>query len=100
MKGYPAEYWRNNIEWSKWIGREGQVVATTMIRVPPSTLQKMAPYTFSLIKFDDECKELMGVDDEILEIGDRVKCVFRRIADTDGRGVIMYGVKVKKVKNR
>jgi len=97
MKGYPAEYWRLNKDWTKWIGKTGEVVATTVIRVPPLTLQKMAPYTFSLIKFDNEHKELMGVDDEILKIGDRVKCVFRRIADANEKGIIMYGIKIKKI---
>lgn len=97
MKGYPAEYWRLNKDWAKWVGKTGEVVATTIIRVSPPMLQKVTPYTFSLIKFDNEGKELMGVDNEILEIGDRVKCVFRRIADIDGKGIIMYGIKVKKV---
>jgi uncharacterized OB-fold protein len=97
MKGYPAEYWRANKEWAEWIGKEGEVIATTIILVPPLMLHSMAPYTFSLIKFDNEYKELSGVDNECLEIGDKVKCVFRRIADTDGKGIIMYGIKVKKI---
>ena len=97
MKGYPAEYWRANKEWSKWIGKEGEVVASTVIRVPPLMLQNMATYTFSIVKFDDEYREFAGVDEEVLKTGDKVKCVFRRIADTDGKGVIMYGIKVKKI---
>jgi uncharacterized OB-fold protein len=99
VKGYPAEYWRANKGWAKIIGKEGEVVATTTIRVPPLMLQNMAPYTFSLVRFGDECRELMGVDNELLEIGDKVKCVFRRIADTDGKGIIMYGIKIKKVRS-
>ena len=97
MKGYPAEYWRANKEWVKWIGKEGEIVVSTIIHVPPVMLQKMAPYTFSVVKFGDEYRELAGVDNEVLKTGDKVKCVFRRIADTDGRGVIMYGIKIKKI---
>ncbi len=94
----PPYYWRKNKEWKDYIGRVGTVVLGTYIHVADEGRAKMTPYSYVVVDFGDEKRELMGVGHERLEVGDRVKCVLRKLSVSDDSGVIEYGVKVKRIK--
>lgn len=93
----PAEYTRKNRQWKQWIGRPGVVVAVTQIHVAPPDQALFAPYSYCIVDFGSEKKSLMGVAGETLTVGDEVVCVLRKIAIPDEKGIIPYGIKVKKI---
>ncbi len=92
---HPAYYWRQNKEWSKWLGKTGVVVSATMIRVSEASRESMTPYSYAIVDFDGEKHEFMGETNVELQIGDKVKCVLRKMAVAEKSGLVEYGIKVK-----
>lgn len=93
----PPAYWRQNKAWARWLGQEGVVVASTLIRVAPEGLEQFAPYSFAIIEFDGGVRaEFMGLPEEKLNPGDQVQCVLRKISIPDSREIVAYGIKVSK----
>lgn len=93
----PAQYWRQNKQIKDYLGKKGQVVASTIIRTTSPELSHMTPYSYVIVDFTGEKKELMGVGNEVLEVGDNVVCVMRRMGVGTQHHLIDYGLKVKKV---
>ena len=95
----PAQYYRENKNWSLWLGKVGTVVASTYIRVSSPEFEPFTPYSFVLVDFGDQKKELMGAGHEQLAVGDKVQCVLRKLATSGQQEIIAYGIKAKGVKN-
>lgn len=93
----PAQYWRQNKEWSKWLGRKGKVVASTMVRVAAPDRSLFTPYSYVIVEFGKERHEFMGASNDELVIGDVVECVLRKIGTSEKHELIQYGIKVAKV---
>jgi uncharacterized OB-fold protein len=93
----PASYWRQNKLWKSWIGKTGVVLVSTVISVAPPEQSALKPYSYVLVEFGKEKHEFMGVGHEVFESGDKVECVLRRITFGDDRGLIGYGIKVRKI---
>lgn len=93
----PVAYWRQSKDWANWIGKTGTVVASTQIRVTSPELSEFAPYSFVLVDFGDQRRELMAASGESISAGDDVVCVLRKMATPDATGIIHYGIKVSKV---
>lgn len=93
----PIEYWRQAKKWHDWVGKTGQVVVSTVIRVAPPELADQTPYSFVLVDFDGQKKELMGVGHDTFQPGDRVKCVLRKLGQPSPDGIVPYGLKVEKL---
>lgn len=93
----PVVYRRKAQEWSRWLGRRGQVVASTVIRVAPPELASSAPYSYAVVAVDGQQLELMGVDHQEFMTGDSVELVLRRLGEPDEAGLIPYGLKIQKV---
>ncbi|MEN8253663.1 MAG: hypothetical protein ABFQ62_04800 [Patescibacteria group bacterium] len=93
----PAEYYRQNKDWKKYIGKVGIVVASTMIRVSAPEQTDLLPYSYAVVKVGKEKKEYMGVGHEKLKPGDKVKCVLRKVGISNKAGIIEYGIKVTKI---
>ena len=93
----PAEYWRENKEWPKLIGKRGTVIISTQVSVTSPELQQYVPYSFAIVEIDKKRYEFMGEKNQVLAKGDQVKLFFRKIAVTDKNSLISYGVKVTKV---
>ena len=89
-------YWRNNKHWSDMLGKKGRVIASTYIRVSSPALAAFTPYSFAIVSFGHDKKELMGVPGEQLAIGDEVVCLLRKADVPNDHEVIAYTIKVKK----
>lgn len=93
----PTTYTRQIKTTSQYLGKNGIIVASTLIHVAPPKLSAFTPYCFVLVDLGDEKKELMGVPGEKLNPGDKVKCVLRKSELPDDKEVIGYAIKVKRI---
>lgn len=93
----PAAYWRANTQWQKWLGKRGTVVASTVVHVAPPHLSAFVPYTYAIVDVEGERREYMGADHQLLQAGDEVECVLRRMCVPGEKELIPYGIKVAKV---
>lgn len=89
-----AQYFRASNHWSKWIGKKGKVVASTVIYVAAPQHAHQVPYSYVIVDLGQEKKEFMGAGREILEVGDQVVCVLRKESKASPEGIIDYGIKV------
>lgn len=74
---------------------KGEIESFTIIRVAPKGFESMTPYAVAIIKLEEGAR-ISGqlVDDiENVEIGKKVKPVFRRLSEDGLEGVIHYGMK-------
>lgn len=91
-------YWRDSKKWSTWLGRQGVVVASTFIRVPPAGLEELGPYSLVLVEFKNgERAEFLGVSHDSFQPGQAVGCILRRLPSSSAVGVIPYAIKVEPV---
>lgn len=96
----PINYWRQNKNWSKFIGKKGRVLYSTLIEAAGTDHSLSTPYAFALVELDGESSEiieLMGVGNEKLERGDKIECCLRKNPTLDQDGVIEYVIKAKKL---
>ena len=93
----PASYWRNQKNWSKWIGKVGTVITSTVVRVSAPDQSTQTPYSYVLVDFGDEKYSFMGAGHEIFVAGDQVKCIFRKTGTPGDQALVPYGIKVTKV---
>jgi len=94
----PAQYWRQQKEWQKWLGKTGTVVASTVVRVAAAERAPLVPYSCVLVDFGGERREFMGAGHETFELGEKVRCVLRKIAIPAKHELIPYGIKVSKMR--
>ena len=74
---------------------KGEIVSYTVIRAAPQGFEKYTPYTVALIKLQ-EGPMLSGqlvTNGEEVEIGKKVRSVFRKMQEEGTDGVIHYGLK-------
>ncbi|MCD8484379.1 OB-fold domain-containing protein [Candidatus Woesebacteria bacterium] len=90
-------YWRDRREWSRWLGRKGTVVASTLIHVAPPELAYGAPYPYVLVDFGSEKRSFLGTGHTSFLVGEIVECVWRRMGTPDATGIIPYGIKVQRL---
>lgn len=93
----PAQYWRETKHIKGYLGKIGEVISTTVIRTTSSEFSYLVPYSYVVVDFAGVKKELMGVSGDLLEIGDQVKCVMRKMSQPTNQGLIEYGLKVQKI---
>ena len=94
MKFNPVNYWRQNKNWSNFVGKTGKVVFATKIEVTSPELQSFLPYCFAIVEMDGEKYEFMSEKGANLKKGDKVKFVFRRTSESDSSSLINYGIKL------
>ncbi|MDI9395496.1 MAG: Zn-ribbon domain-containing OB-fold protein [Euryarchaeota archaeon] len=73
----------------------GEIVSYTLIHTAAKGFEDQAPYTLAIIKLDEgPCltSQVIGDIDKI-QIGTRVKSVFRKLGEDGERGMIYYGTK-------
>lgn len=74
---------------------KGVIVSFTVIRVAPQGFEVYTPYAVALIKLQ-EGPMLSGqlvTNGEVVEIGKKVRTVFRKMQEEGSDGVIHYGLK-------
>jgi uncharacterized OB-fold protein len=74
----------------------GKILTYTTIRVAPKDFETQTPYNVAIIESDNGVRITAQVVDckpEDLEIGKRVKFVFRKLYEEGHTGIICYGYK-------
>jgi len=78
------------------LSREGKILTFTIIRVGPDKFSKETPYVVAIIELNDGVcltAQVADCDVDKVEIGDKVKLVFRKIQDEGKSGLHCYGYK-------
>ncbi|MBI4174072.1 MAG: Zn-ribbon domain-containing OB-fold protein [Candidatus Aenigmarchaeota archaeon] len=75
----------------------GEVVSWTSIHVGPSGFERATPYNVALIKLEEGPVVSGIVVDKKVEIGQKVRAVFRRLHEDGRGGLISYGFKFEVV---
>jgi len=76
---------------------EGEIVSFTIIRVPPEGFETYTPYAVGLIKMKEGPYVEGQIVDDVnnVEIGKKVRTVFRKMYQDNSDGLIYYGLKWK-----
>ena len=80
---------------------EGMIVSYTVIRIPPEGFQNYTPYSVAIIELKEGTTisgQVIGDPSEV-EIGKKVKPVFRKMQESGESGLIQYGIKFEIVDN-
>jgi len=75
---------------------EGKILTYTIIRVGPDKFSKETPYAVGIVELKDGLKlttQIVDTDLEKIQIGKKVKLVFRKIQDEGKWGLHCYGYK-------
>jgi uncharacterized OB-fold protein len=94
----PVKIWRNQKYIAGMLGREGVIVAWTVVRVPPGGFSNLAPYPVVIVDLIGGTRitaQLVDWVESDLVIGKNVSVVVRRISEPTTEGIIPYGIKVK-----
>lgn len=78
------------------LSREGKILTFTIIRVGPDKFSKETPYVVAIIELSDGVRltaQITDCDVNKVEIGSKVKLVFRKIQDEGKSGLHCYGYK-------
>lgn len=84
------------------LNREGKILTFTIIRVAPEKFSKETPYVVAIIELNDGVKitaQVTDCDVDKVEIGAKVKIVFRKIQDEGKWGLHCYGYKAIIIEN-
>ncbi len=74
----------------------GKILTYTVIRVGPPNFSQETPYAVGIVEVNDGVKitmQIADIDVNKVEIGQKVKIVFRRIQDEGKSGLHCYGYK-------
>jgi uncharacterized OB-fold protein len=94
----PVKVWRNQKYVARMIGKTGEIVTWTTIRVPPANFGYQAPYAVAIVKLesgDSLCVQVVDCDLTSLAVGKKVITVVRKTIQSGTDDVIPYGIKVK-----
>ncbi|MBI4535988.1 MAG: Zn-ribbon domain-containing OB-fold protein [Ignavibacteriae bacterium] len=78
------------------LGDSGRLVTFTVVRVGSEKFSKETPYAVGVIELDDGVKatcQLADVDVDELQVGQKVRLVFRRVQEDGKAGILCYGYK-------
>lgn len=76
----------------------GKILTYTIVRNAPIGFTEFAPYAVGVIELEDGTRMMAQIVDsnfEDIDIGKRVKLVFRKLFSEGEAGVIIYGHKCK-----
>ena len=71
----------------------GEIVSNTEIHIGPAGFERNTPYNIALIKLEEGPVVSGVVVDKKIEIGQKVRSVFRRLTVDGDEGLINYGFK-------
>lgn len=75
---------------------KGEIVSFTVVHDSPPPFKRQRPYVMAIIKLEDGpslTAQVVDCDPSEVEIGKRVRSVFRKIAEDGKSGIIEYGYK-------
>jgi len=73
----------------------GEILSYTIVRTSPGGFEKQSPYAVGIIKLEEGVNvsgQIVG-DVNAVDIGKRVKPVFRKMYEDGSEGLIYYGLK-------
>ncbi len=82
---------------------EGEIYTYTVVRVPPTGFEYQKPYVIAIVKLKEGAMlttQVVDCSPEEVEIGAKVRMVFRKIIADDEDGIIRYGYKFKLVRDK
>jgi uncharacterized OB-fold protein len=85
---------KGKVERFKFSGN-GRIISYTVIRIPPEGFESYTPYAVALIELDEGAiisGQIVGNINDV-DIGKRVKTVFRKVYEDGSAGLIHYGLK-------
>lgn len=75
---------------------EGKILTFTIVRVASDKFSKQTPFAVGIVELKEGVKlttQIADVDVDKLEIGQKVKIVFRKIQEDGKAGILCYGYK-------
>ncbi len=78
------------------LSRNGKVVTSTVIHVPPTDLQMEAPYAMAIVETPEKARltaQVVDCDPSAVRPGMEVRLEFRRIRREGHSGILCYGFK-------
>ena len=76
----------------------GEIISFTIVRSAPRGFEKQAPYIIGIIKLNDgPTTAAQIINNEQIEIGKKVRMVFRRVFEDGESGLLHYGFKFELV---
>ena len=76
----------------------GEIYSYSVIHAPPEGFEYQKPYIIGIIKLEEGpmlTAQIVDSKPEDVEIGKKVKSVFRKIVEVGSSGIIQYGYKFK-----
>lgn len=91
----PIKLWRNQKKTRELMGKKGEVLSWTIVRVPPAGFSSQAPYVVVLVGLSGKkvMGQLVDVVPNEMKFGLKVKTVVRRVKQEGAESIIMYGIK-------
>ena len=96
----PVKIWRNQKHDARLVGKTGNIISWTIVRVPPDGFSEQAPYPLAVVALDNGVRitaQVVDWEKKHLQTDQKVITVIRRTIDTTIDGVIPYGIKVKPI---
>jgi uncharacterized OB-fold protein len=91
---------RGRVERFKFSG-DGEIYSYTVVRSPPTGFDYMKPYVLAVIRLKEGgamlTAQVVDCRPEDVDVGGRVRMVFRKIVADNEEGIIRYGYKFKLV---
>jgi len=102
MTTSPVKLWRRQKHISSLIGKKGEIVLVTIIRIPARNFQQQAPYPVVIVRLQNGEKmigQMVDWQKDDLVKGRKIITVLRRSYTEDKEAVIMYSIKFKPHEN-
>ena len=94
----PVKLWRRQKDVSSLIGKKGEILQWTIIRVPARSFVDQAPYPVVIVKMqngESMIGQLVDWEEKDLMVGRDVISVLRRLRTEDKEDIIYYNIKFK-----
>ncbi|MBF8294703.1 MAG: AcaC [Bacteroidetes bacterium] len=78
------------------LSEEGKIVTFTIVRVASEKFSKQTPYAVGIVELQEGIRittQIVDAELDKIEVGQRVKLVFRRVQEDGRAGILCYGYK-------
>lgn len=94
----PVKIWRNQKKIASLVGKTGNIISWTIVRVPPGDFTDQAPYPVVVVELNAKKRitvQLVDCEIDKVCVGQKVVTIIRQIMKPTEDGVIPYGIKAK-----
>jgi uncharacterized OB-fold protein len=96
----PVKIWRNQKKTTDLLGKIGEIISWTLVRVPPAGFESQAPYPVAIVELKMGGRiiaQLVDYEEKDLKYGRKVTTVIRKTSQPEDNEIIPYGIKVKPI---